>query len=210
MRRTPGAVDQLFVDWGSTGATLGVRVLDNSGGTTIARQTGFVEFPVGSGLYYLDPFTFPDERGSYSIVYDDDGGTAAPGHTASEDLEITSSAGEPFDGDTYVSTDELFRVLHITNPSAERITVATRVLATATWEIDKEIDAPDDDPITGAEVALAQVVCLERAVEHWRQQESSFGLVTVEGLAGPERIARDTWERHAITLSPLVRQWGFA
>ena len=94
MRRTPGAVDQLFVDWGSTGATLGVRVLDNSGGTTIARQTGFVEFPVGSGLYYLDPFTVPDERGSYSIVYDDDGGTAAPGHTASEDLEITSSTGE--------------------------------------------------------------------------------------------------------------------
>ena len=211
MRRTPGAVDQLFVDWGSTGATLGVRVLDNSGGTTIARQTGFVEFPVGSGLYYLDPFTFPDDAGSYTLIYDDDGGTAAIGHTASEDLTISSSVGEVFDGDTYASVDELFRILHIRNPTAEQTLAGERALATATYEIDRELDRPEDDPIAGAQVSLAQSVCLKRAVEHWRQEEASFGLVTIEGLTGGvERIARNTWERHANDLAPAKLQWGIA
>jgi len=211
MRVRAGSTDQLFVDWGATGATLGVRVVDNEGATTIARQTGFVEFPASSGLYYLDPFTFPEDAGSFTLIYDDDGGTAAIGHTASEELTVSSSIGEPFDGETYIETDELFRALGIRAPTAEQVIQGERVLAAATWEIDREIDAPDDDPITGAEIALAQVVCKERAVEHWRQQESSFGLIAVEGLGGPaERIARDTWDRHAFTLAPLIRRWGFA
>jgi hypothetical protein len=211
MRRTPGQIDQLFLDWGTTGlaASLGARVIDNEGATTIARTTGFLEFPAGSGLYYLDPFTFPDVRGSYAIVYDDDAGVAAPGHTATEDLEITSSSGDPFVGDTYVDVDELFRILKIRTPSAEQTVAGERVLATATWEIDREVDRADGDPIAGAEVDLAQVVCLERAVEHWRQQEASWGLVTIDaGIT--ERIARNTWERHAYTLAPLKAQWGLA
>jgi hypothetical protein len=212
VRVRAGSTDQLFVDWGATGATLGVRVVDNEGATTIPRATGFVEFPAGSGLYYLDPFTFPDDAGSYTLLYDDDGGTAAVGHTASEELTVSSSIGEPFDGETYVDVDELFRILKIRNPSAEQTIAGERVLATATWEIDRQIDAPDDDPITGAEVSLAQVVCLERAVEHWRQQEAAFGLIAVDAIGGSpaERIARDTWDRHAYTLAPLQRQWGIA
>ncbi len=211
MRVRAGSVDQLFADWGATGATLGVRVLDNEGATTIARQTGFVEFPASSGLYYLDPFTFPDEAGSYTIVYDDDGGTAAIGHTATEELTVASSIGETSDDATYVDTDELFRILQIRNPTAAQILAGERVLATATWEIDREIAAPDDDPIAGAEVSIAQLVCLERAVEHWRQQEISFGLIAAEGFGGPaERIARDTWARHKVSLQFVKRRWGIA
>jgi hypothetical protein len=210
MRRRPAQVDQLFLDWGVSGleADLGARVLDNEGATTIARTTGFVEFPTGSGLYYLEPFTFPDTAGSYTIVYDD--GSTAPGHTATEELEISSSIGEPFDGDTYATTEELFRVLKIQNPSANQELAGMRVLATATFEIDHEIERPDDDPIAGAEVSLAQVVCLERAVEHWRQQEVPWGLVGYGADTGATFIARDTFARHAETLAPLKRTWGIA
>ncbi len=212
MRALAGSTDQLFVDWGSSGATLGVRVLDNSGATTIARQTGFVEYPAGSGLYYLDPFTFPDESGSYTLVYDDDGGTAALGHIATEDLTVASSIGDPFSGDTYADTDELFRVLKIRTPSAAQTAAGERVLAVATYEIDRELDRPDDDPIAGAQVSLAEEVCLERAVEHWQQQEAAFGIIELgSGLnALPTRIARDTWERHANKLASAKLQWGLA
>src|SRR5574338_589901 len=122
MRRKPGQIDQVTLDWGVTGIAndIGVRVLDNEGATTIARTTGFVEYPAGSGFYYLDDFTFPDTRGSYTLFFDVDGGVGAPGSTATEELEITSSAGEPFDGDTYATTSELFRILKIRSPSADQ------------------------------------------------------------------------------------------
>jgi len=210
MRRRPSQIDQLFLDWGVTGVAgdLGARVLDNEGATTIARTTGFAEFPVGSGLYYLEPFTFPDDAGSYTIVYDD--GSTDPGHTATEELEITSSIGEPFDGETYADTAELFRVLKIRVPTTEQELAGMRALASATYEIDHEIGRDDDDPIVGAEVSLAQIVCLERAVEHWRQEEVPWGLVGNGIDSGATFIARDTFARHAETLAPLKRSWGIA
>src|SRR5688572_25366124 len=166
MRRTPGQIDQLFLDAGQTGLTVGARVLDNDGDTTIARTTGFVEYPAGTGLYYLDPFTFPEDRGSYTILYDWDGGTAAPGNTATEELEITSSAGDPFSGDTYGTVEELFRILKIRQPSAEQEAAGERVLAMAKYEIDSEIDL-DDDVLGGAQVDLVTQVALQRATELW-------------------------------------------
>jgi hypothetical protein len=210
MQRRPGQTDQLFVDWGVSGvaASLGARVLDLEGATTIARTTGFVEAVSGSGLYYLEDFTFPEDAGSYVIVYDD--GSTDPGHTASEELEVTSSIGEPFSGDTYADTDELFRVLKIRQPTTEQELAAMRVLAAATFEIDHELERPDDDPLVGSEVSLAQVVCLERAVEHWKQEETPWGLVG-NGLDGTASfIARDTFSRHAETLAPMKRRWGIA
>jgi hypothetical protein len=213
MRARPGSTDQLFVDWGATGATLGVQVLDNSGAVTIARAEGFVEFPAGSGLYFLDPFTFPDDGGSYTLLYDDDGGTLALGHTATEDLTVSSSFPDDIvTGDAYVTTDELFRVLHIRQPTTEQTLAGARVLVAAAGEIGAEIALEDDaDDLTGWQLALAQEVNLERAVEHWRQQEAPFGLVGFGNEAGsPGFIARDTWERHAQKLAPLKARWGIA
>lgn len=213
MRARPGSTDQLFVDWGATGATLGVQVLDNSGAVAIARATGFDEFPAGSGLYFLDPFTFPDEAGSYTLVYDDDGGTLALGHTASEELTVSSSFPDDIvSGDAYVTTDELFRVLKIRQPTDEQEIAAQRVLVAAAGEIQHEIDLEDDaDDLSGWQLALAQEVNLERGVEHWRQQEAPFGLVGFGSEAGsPGFVARDTWERHAQKLAPLKAQWGIA
>jgi hypothetical protein len=212
MRRTPGQIDQLFLDWGATGvqADLGVRVIDNSGATTIARTTGFVEFPAGTGLYYLDPFTFPDVRGSYTLLYDDDAGVGAPGHTATEDLEISSTAGDPFTGDTYISADELARILKIRAPSPEQTAALERVLIAATHEINEEIDREDDDPVTGAETSLAEQVCLQRATELWHLQEVPLGLAGLGSEFGATHLARNSWDKYAYTLAPLKRQWGFA
>lgn len=209
MRQKPGATDDLTIDWGATGATLGVRVLN---GTTVVttRQSGFVENPAGSGRYVLAAYVFPDTRGTYELVYDDDGGTAAEGHIAVEELIITSSTGEPFDGDTYGTVDELFRILKVRTPSAEQTEAAERVLAAATGEIDSEINLPDDDVLSGWQVSLATEVCLERAAELWREQEVQFGLVGVGSEFGAVRIAKDTWEKHAIKLAPLKGQWGLA
>ena len=53
-------------------------------------------------------------------------------------------------------------------------------------------------------------VNLERAVEHWRQQESPFGLVGLGPEMGSSFTARDSWERHAHKLAPLKDQWGLA
>jgi hypothetical protein len=92
MNQAPGATFELSIDWGSTGATLGARILDNAGATHTARFTGFTEYPAGSGVYYKTGVTAPSTSGQYTILYDDDGGTAAVGHTAVEELNVTTSA----------------------------------------------------------------------------------------------------------------------
>jgi hypothetical protein len=55
--------------------------------------------------------------------------------------------------------------------------------------------------------ALVTEVNLERAVEHWQQQESPFGVIGL-GEAVPTVTAKDTWDRHANKLMPLKRTWG--
>lgn len=208
MRVRPGSTDDLFVDWGVTGATLGVRVLDNQGATTIARTTGFVEYPAGSADYYLSEFTFPDDGGNYTLLFDDDAGTAAVGHTASEELVVTSSApGEAPVGDTYGTVDELMRRLKIRTPTAEQEAQADQVLLMATGEIDDEIDFTGDDDLTPAHLALVTEVCLERAVELWA--ESPFGLIGLD-QEFVTHTARNTWERYAHKLANVKQQWGLA
>lgn len=213
MIRTPGQIDQVTLDWGVTGlaASIGVRVLDNSGATTIARATGFAEYPAGSGVYYLAPFTFPDDLGSYTLFYDVDGGTGAPGSTATEDLEITSTRGEPFVGDIYATELELFRILKIRTPTTDQTTAATRVLSVATGEINAELNREDDDPVSGWEADMCSSVCLDRAADLWRHTESVPGLMGVlDEQAMPTSPGRYSWERYAQRLAPLKRQWGFA
>lgn len=116
MNVAPGSTDQLSVNWSTSGATLGVRLLDNSGATTIARATGFVEYPAGSGVYYLASFTYPSTAGSYTLLYDDDGGTAAPGHNFTEDVTVTATVGAaPSTGNLYITRAELKDTLELTD-----------------------------------------------------------------------------------------------
>lgn len=79
------------------------------------------------------------------------------------------------------------------------------VLDAAAAEIDAECGTTFGTPYP----ALAVEVNLERAVEHWNQQESPFGVIGL-GEALPVMSARDSWDRHAFKLAPLKQTWGLA
>lgn len=72
--------------------TLGVRVMDGLGATTVSRRTtGIVESPAGSGIYTAT-LTAPSLEGQYVIVWDSGG--ASPEY-ASEELLVTYSEPQP-------------------------------------------------------------------------------------------------------------------
>ena len=75
--------------------TIGVRVTDGQGGTTINRTTsGIVESPSGSGIYTAT-LTAPAAVGQYEVVWDDAG---SPTTWAAEDLTVTASGAVPVTG----------------------------------------------------------------------------------------------------------------
>lgn len=111
---------------------------------------------------------------------------------------------------SYATVTELARILKIRAPTDEQRDAMERVLLTAAGEINTEIDLASDEGLAGWQIALAAEVNLERAVEHWRQQESPFGLIGLGPELPAERAARDSWERHALKLAPLKSQWGMA
>lgn len=68
--------------------TIGVRVTDGVGGTTIARTTSnIVETPAGSGVY-VATLTAPTNVGQYQVTWDDGG---SPTTWAAEELTITAT-----------------------------------------------------------------------------------------------------------------------
>jgi hypothetical protein len=120
----------------------------------------------GEDLWYR--VRFYDANGDHSEYTD-------PIQNVSEDLEATPYAG----------TAELARVLKLRAPTVDQLAAMERVLETAAYEIDAEIGR------TGAfgtpYPPMVVQVNLERAVEHWSQQESAFGII---GLGGAEGQAR--------------------
>jgi hypothetical protein len=144
----------------------------------------------GEDLWYR--VRFYDANGDHSEYTD-------PIQNVSEDLEATPYAG----------TAELARVLKLRAPTVDQLAAMERVLETAAYEIDAEIGR------TGAfgtpYPPMVVQVNLERAVEHWSQQESAFGIIGLGGAEGfTVRAARDTWDRHAHKLAPLKDSWGIA
>lgn len=89
MNVAPSATFEAVCDFGQTGLTPGVRILDNAGATTTARVTaGITEYPSGSGIYYVS-LTAPATAGQYTIAWDN--GTQTAGNFATEDLLVTTS-----------------------------------------------------------------------------------------------------------------------
>jgi hypothetical protein len=127
-----------------------------------------------------------------------------------QDADGDQSTPEPpveFTGPTvaaYATAAELARLLKIdaTTYSAQ----LAEVLLAAAGEIVSEIGRTD---LAGWEQALAAQVNLERAEEHWKQRQLSFGIIGLDTEA-PIRLGRDTWERHAHKLAPLKQSWGIA
>jgi hypothetical protein len=199
------------IETGETGlvGTLAVGIYD--GDTAIVALTTSGVNEIGStGVYEADMALAPDDAGAYVLIASLDG-SLDPDQVLTEVLLITSSA--PFDtpsGNTYATRDELARILKIVNPNAEEQAAMDRVLLAAAGEIDSEIDFSGANDLTGWQIALASEVNLERAVEHWRQEESPFGLLGLGSEVGPTHTATDSWSRHANKLAPLKEQWGLA
>lgn len=65
MNVAPGATYEAVIDWGTSGATLGMRVIDNAGATSVARlTTSIVEYPSGSGIYARTGNVAPSTAGT--------------------------------------------------------------------------------------------------------------------------------------------------
>jgi hypothetical protein len=110
----------------------------------------------------------------------------------------------------YASITELAQVLRVSGSS--RSAALRRVLESASMEIDSEIGTADVNGTElpyGAPPAIVSEVALERAVEHWQQMQSPFGIIGV-GDTGATYTARDSWDRHAHKLAPLKASWGLA
>ena len=106
----------------------------------------------------------------------------------------------------YAGTAELARVLRLRNPSEDQTTAMLRVLEAAAAEIDAEIGTTYAGGTVGTPDLVVEVN-LERAVEHWQQQESPFGIIGL-GDAVPTMTAKDSFDRHACKLAPLKTTWG--
>jgi hypothetical protein len=110
----------------------------------------------------------------------------------------------------YAGTAELARVLRLRDASGAQGTALERVLETASFEINSECNGSGTVFFGTPYPDLAVEVCLERAVEHWQQAESPFGVLGLGGDAIPVTTARDSWGRHKHKLSPLKTDWGLA
>lgn len=166
----------------------------------------------GTATYDADPSNpayrnFTIENGSapeqwYRVTFLDDTGDESLPSAAVQN----TAAGRPI----YATVDELARILRVS--ATDRHAALRRVLESAATEIDGEIGTADINGTTlpyGSPPALVSEVSLERAVEHWQQMQSPFGILGL-GDVGATYTARDSWDRHAHKLAVLKGQFGFA
>jgi hypothetical protein len=104
---------------------------------------------------------------------------------------------------SYAGTAELIRVLPLRNPTEGQGTAMVNALEAAAYEINSECFGDGTVMFGTPYPALAVEVNIERAVEHWEQQEKSFGIIGLGGEGIPVTTAQDTWRRHAHKLAPL-------
>lgn len=111
----------------------------------------------------------------------------------------------------YATTNELFRILKVREPSDDQTLAAQSDLNTATLEINAEIDLADDaHPLDANQLELCRGVCLDRAADLWRHRESVPGVLGVLDETLTAAPGRYSWERYAQRLAPVKRSWGIA
>lgn len=106
----------------------------------------------------------------------------------------------------YTTVDELARVLELRNPSSAQTDAMQRCLDAATFEVDMCVD--HDEQYPAPYPPLAVEVTLERAVEHWSQSFTPYGVFQASGQ--PILTARDTFIRHGKKLTKLKERFGIA
>jgi hypothetical protein len=110
----------------------------------------------------------------------------------------------------YVELEELQSLLGLEGASAEQLAGLQRALDEAAQEIDWELGYTPELPAPDPVPPLVAGVNLDRAVEHWRQQYSPFGVMPFGGETTPVVTARNSWNRHALKLQPLKVHAGIA
>lgn len=138
----------------------------------------------------------------YRIVFLDAGG-----NTGLPTVPIQNVAD---DRPVYGTVAQLAQLVNVSE--TQRHDDLMRALKAASFEVDKEIgttDAYDVATPYSDPPELASQVTLERAVEHWKQAQSPFGIIGL-GEAGALYTSRDSWDRHANKLAPLKGVWGVA
>ena len=116
----------------------------------------------------------------------------------------------------YASVSELAQILKVR--AADRSAALRRVLEAAALEIDSEIGTAD---ITGTALpygsppAIVSEVILERAVEHWQQMQSPFGIIGLGDLGAQLHGARQLGSPRAQAVAAegglgpcLTRRWA--
>ena len=109
-------------------------------------------------------------------------------------------------GGSYATVEELARILLIPTPTAPQAAAMARVLNAAAAEITAYLGL--EEALVEPYPDLVVEVNLERAVEHWKQEQSPFGIVVLGGELPPGHAGVNAWRRHARTLLPLKRSWG--
>jgi hypothetical protein len=137
----------------------------------------------------------------YRIVFADGfGGTTTP------TFPIQNQASSiPQDVTPFAEASELATILQVNATSNSD--ALDRVLHAAAGEIVSETGRND---FSGWELQLVAQVNLARAEELWKQMKVPWGVIGAESEFGATRIARDTFERHALALAPLKSEWGVA
>jgi hypothetical protein len=110
----------------------------------------------------------------------------------------------------YATVAELQELLKIPTPTVTQTARMTRVLEAAASEIDWELGYTTLSPAPTPPPDLVVEVNLERAVEHWRQSSSPFGVIGVGAESEPIVTARNSWYRHHLKLAPLKTHQGVA
>jgi len=110
----------------------------------------------------------------------------------------------------YIEASELLAKLDIRSPTDAQTTAAERVLDHASLEIDREIDRDADNFLSPEETAIAEQVCLQRAIELWSMLDAPFNIAGAGIEFGSIQLARNSWDKHAYTLAPLKEQFGLA
>jgi hypothetical protein len=110
----------------------------------------------------------------------------------------------------YATVTELARLLELRSPSSPQTDAMQRCLDAATYEIDSYVghDLTIGEQYPVPYPPLAVEVTLERAVEHWSQSFTPYGVFQASGQ--PILTARDTFIRHAHKLLPLKTEFGVA
>lgn len=106
----------------------------------------------------------------------------------------------------YGDVTELARRLKISSPSAAQTVALQSALDAAAEEIDWELAGSvgfDPPPAVAPYPALVVEVNYDRAVEHWQQGQTPFGIAVLGGEGIPILTARDGWYRHRLKLRPL-------